>query len=70
LLFLAWELLHDEEEKEKGSGSFFEKKNQKTFGLWLTLVERLRTMIKSLLLLFFRKEMPFLRREPNKRSPN
>jgi hypothetical protein len=35
---------------------FFEKKNQKTFVLLRTLPARYTPMVKSLLLLFFRKE--------------
>jgi hypothetical protein len=40
---------------------FFEKKKQKTFGLWrVGPGERTRQNLKSLLLLFFRKEASFL----------
>jgi len=35
---------------------FFEKKNQKTFVPWRTLPAKCASTIKSLLLLFFRKE--------------
>jgi hypothetical protein len=35
---------------------FFEKKNQKTFALWRVLPASPRQPVKSLLLLFFRKE--------------
>jgi len=36
---------------------FFEKKNQKTFALWRTPVDRLSLISKSFLLLFFKKEV-------------
>jgi hypothetical protein len=41
----------------EGRMFFFEKKNQKTFGLWRTPPERLSPIIKSFLLLFFKKEV-------------
>jgi hypothetical protein len=55
LLFLTWELLQDEKEKEKGRGSFL-KKNQKTFASWRTQVERIGEMSRTRF--SFRKRSP------------
>jgi hypothetical protein len=42
---------------KKVSMFFFEKKNQKTFALWRTPVDRLSLISKSFLVLFFKKEV-------------